>query len=130
VHGLSKRLGDRGGVPRRFFEVGYEEVFGFLGPNGAGKTIMVCTAPRHTLGRMLISEAFLLLVTTEDGKWLASSQAVPIALAGGLLAELAANGRAAVDGRGRLAPPADPSPLGDPILDRALGCQGAWRRTL
>jgi hypothetical protein len=80
-------------------------VFGFLGPNGEGKTTMVCTAPRHRLGRMLISEAFLLLVTTEDGKWLASSQAVPIALAGGLLAELAANGRAAVDGRGRLAPP-------------------------
>ena len=51
---------------------------------------MACTAPRHRLGRMLISEAFLLLVTTEDGKWLASSQAVPIALAGGLLAELAA----------------------------------------
>ena len=81
---------------------------------------MACTAPRHKLGRMLISEEFLLLVTTEDGKWLASSQAVPIALAGGLLAELAANGRAAVDGRGRLAPPADPSPLGDPILDQAL----------
>ena len=81
---------------------------------------MVCTAPRHRLGRMLISEAFLLLVTTEDGKWLASSPAVPIALAGGLLAELAANGRAAVDDRGRLAPPADPSPLGDPILDQAL----------
>ena len=103
-----------------FFEVGYEEAFGFLGPNGAGKTSMVCTAPRHRLGRMLISEAFLLLVTTEDGKWLASSPAVPIALAGGLLAELAANGRAAVDDRGRLAPPADPSPLGDPILDQAL----------
>ena len=95
-------------------------MFGFLGPNGAGKTTMACTAPRHKLGRMLISEEFLLLVTTEDGKWLASSQAVPIALAGGLLAELAANGRAAVDGRGRLAPPADPSPLGDPILDQAL----------
>lgn len=67
-------------------------MFGFLGPNGAGKTTIVCTAPRHRLGRMLISEAFLLLVTTEDGKWLASS----------------------------LAPPADPSPLGDPILDQAL----------
>ena len=75
-------------------------MFGFLGPNGAGKTTMVCTAPRHRLGRMLISEAFLLLVTTQDGKWLASSQAVPIALASGVLAELAANGRAAVDDRG------------------------------
>jgi hypothetical protein len=94
-------------------------VFGILGPNGAGKTTMVCTAPRHRLGRMLISEEFLLLVTTQDGKWLASSQAVPIALAGGVLAELAAKGRAAVDDRGRLAPPADPAPLGDPILDQA-----------
>lgn len=69
---------------------------------------------------MLISEEFLLLVTTDEGKWLASSQAVPIALAGGLLAELAANGRAAVDDRGRLAPPPTPAPLGDPTLDRAL----------
>ena len=68
---------------------------------------------------MLISEEFLLLVTTADGRWLASSQAVPIALAGGLLAELAANGRVAVDDRGRLAPASDPSPLGDPTLDRA-----------
>jgi hypothetical protein len=78
-------------------------------PSSRRHCTMVCTAPRHRLGRMLISEAFLLLMTTEDGKWLASSQAVPIALAGGLLAELAANGRAAVDDRGRLAPPVDPS---------------------
>lgn len=69
---------------------------------------------------MLISEEFLLLITTDEGKWLASSQAVPIALAGGLLAELAAAGRAAVDDRGRLAPPPSPAPLGDPTLDRAL----------
>lgn len=69
---------------------------------------------------MLISEEFLLLITTDEGKWLANSQAVPIALAGGLLAELAANGRAAVDDRGRLAPPPTPAPLGDPTLDRAL----------
>ncbi|MFC6704437.1 GOLPH3/VPS74 family protein [Flexivirga alba] len=69
---------------------------------------------------MLISEEFLLLVTTDEGKWLAGSPAVPIALAGGLLAELAASGRAAVDDRGRLAPPPTPAPLGDPILDRAL----------
>src|SRR4029077_12411425 len=81
---------------------------------------MACTAPRHRLGRMLISEAFLLLVTTEDGKWLARSPGGTSALAGGVVAELAANGRAAVDDRGRLAPPADPSPLGDPILDQAL----------
>lgn len=69
---------------------------------------------------MLISEEFLLLVTTDEGKWLAGSQAVPVALAGGVLAELAANGRATVDQRGKLAPPPNPAPLGDPILDRAL----------
>lgn len=69
---------------------------------------------------MLISEEFLLLITTDEGKWLANSQAVPIALAGGLLAELAVNGRAAVDDRGRLASPPQPIPLGDPTLDRAL----------
>jgi hypothetical protein len=69
---------------------------------------------------VLISEAFLLLVTTDEGKWSANSQAVPIALAGGLLAELAANGRVVIDERGRLAPPADRSPVGDPTLDRAL----------
>jgi hypothetical protein len=120
VAGLTKNYGEIEAVRGIDFEVPTGETFGFLGPNGAGKTSMVCTAPRHRLGRMLISEAFLLLVTTEDGKWLASSPAVPIALAGGLLAELAANGRAAVDDRGRLAPPADPSPLGDPILDQAL----------
>lgn len=68
---------------------------------------------------MLISEAFLLLVTSEDGRWLAGSQAVPIALAGGLLAELAADGRAAIDDRGRLSTPPNPSPAGDPVLDRA-----------
>jgi len=117
---LTKTYGSHRGIIDSDLEVVEGEAFGFLGPNGAGKTSMVCTAPRHRLGRMLISEAFLLLVTTEDGKWLASSPAVPIALAGGLLAELAASGRAAVDDRGRLAPPADPSPLGDPILDQAL----------
>jgi len=69
---------------------------------------------------MLISEEFLLLVTTDEGKWLASGQAVPIALAGGLLAELAANGRVAVDDRGRLAPAPVRSSLGDPVLDHAL----------
>ncbi len=69
---------------------------------------------------MLISEEFLLLITTDEGKWLANSQAVPIALAGGLLAELAAAGRVAVDERGRLAPPPHPSPIGDPTLDRAF----------
>ena len=38
---------------------------------------------------MLISVASLLLATREDGRWLAGSQAVPIALAGGLLAAAA-----------------------------------------
>jgi hypothetical protein len=69
---------------------------------------------------VLISEAFLLLVTTDEGKWLAGSQAVPIALAGGLLAELAAADRISIDERGRLAAGPNPSPAGDPTLDRAL----------
>lgn len=69
---------------------------------------------------MLISEEFLLLVTTDEGKWLAGSQAVPIALAGGLLAQLAADGRAAVGPDGCLAAPQNPTPTGDPTLDRAL----------
>lgn len=68
---------------------------------------------------MLVSEEFLLLITTDEGKWLAESQAVPIALAGGLLAELAANGQIDVDDRGRLAIPANPTPPGDPILVQA-----------
>ncbi|GGB27982.1 hypothetical protein GCM10011492_17770 [Flexivirga endophytica] len=69
---------------------------------------------------MLLSEELLLLCTTEDGKWLASGQSVPVALAGGLLAELALQGRVAVDERDRLALPGGATPQGDPTLDRAL----------
>jgi Golgi phosphoprotein 3 (GPP34) len=52
--------------------------------------------------RMLISEEFLLLVTSPEGKWLAASGAVPLALAGGLLAELALQGKVTVDHRERI----------------------------
>jgi hypothetical protein len=76
---------------------------------------------------MLISEEFLLLVTSPKGKWLAGSDAVPLALAGGLLAELALRGRVTVDDRDRIAV-ADRSSLGDPVLDDAVatfaGTQG------
>ena len=56
--------------------------------------VLAAGAGRVTSGygyrrRMLISEEFLLLVTSPEGKWLAASDAVPLALAGGLLAELA-----------------------------------------
>lgn len=68
---------------------------------------------------MLISEEFLLLVTSPEGKWLAGSDAVPLALAGGLLAELALQGRVTVDDRHRIVV-ADPSPVDDPVLGDAL----------
>lgn len=68
---------------------------------------------------MLISEEFLLLVTSPEGKWLAGSDAVPLALAGGLLAELALLGNVTVDKRDRIAVLAGPAPR-DPVLADAL----------
>jgi hypothetical protein len=68
---------------------------------------------------MLISEEFLLLVTSPEGKWLAASDAVPLALAGGLLAELALQGKVTVDHRDRIAV-ADRSSPGDPVLADAF----------
>ncbi|HEU5418722.1 MAG TPA: GPP34 family phosphoprotein [Streptosporangiaceae bacterium] len=58
---------------------------------------------------MLMCEEFLLLVTSPEGKWLAASNAVPLALAGGLLAELALQGKVTVDDRQRIA-----------VVDRSL----------
>ena len=72
-----------------------------------------------TVGRMLISEEFLLLVTSPEGKWLAASDAVPLALAGGLLAELALQGKVAVDHRDRIVVVNRSSP-GDLVLADAL----------
>ena len=68
---------------------------------------------------MLISEEFLLLVTSPEGKWLAASDAVPLALAGGLLAELALQGRVTVDHRDHVVV-VDRSSPGDPVLADAL----------
>jgi Golgi phosphoprotein 3 (GPP34) len=68
---------------------------------------------------MLISEEFLLLVTSPEGKWLAASNAVPLALAGGLLAELALQSKVTVDDRQRIAV-VDSSPPDDPVLADAL----------
>jgi Golgi phosphoprotein 3 (GPP34) len=68
---------------------------------------------------MLLSEEFLLLVTSPEGKWLAASDAVPLALAGGLLAELALQGKVTVDHRDRIVV-ADRSSPGDLVLKDAL----------
>lgn len=68
---------------------------------------------------MLISEEFLLLVTSPAGKWLAASDAVPLALAGGLLAELAMDGHVTVDSEDRIAIKDRSSPS-DPVLTGAL----------
>lgn len=68
---------------------------------------------------MLIAEEFLLLVTSPEGKWLAASDAVALALAGGLLAELALQGKVAVDHRDRIAV-VDRSSPGDLVLADAL----------
>lgn len=68
---------------------------------------------------MLISEEFLLLIGDADGKWRAASDAVPLALAGGLLAELAGRERVTVDERGRIAVNGSPF-VGDEVLDEAL----------
>jgi hypothetical protein len=67
---------------------------------------------------MLIAEEFLLLVTSPEGKWVAGSSAVPLALAGGLLAELARQRRLAVDDRDRIVV-TDRSPAEDPVLEDA-----------
>ena len=69
--------------------------------------------------RMLISEELLLLVTSPEGKWLAASDAVPLALAGGLLAELALQGKVTVDRRERIVV-VDRSSPGDLVLADAL----------
>jgi len=69
--------------------------------------------------RMLISEELLLLVTSPEGKWLAASDAVPLALAGGLLAELALQGKVTVDHRERIVV-VDRSSPGDLVLADAL----------
>lgn len=74
---------------------------------------------RGTVGGVLICEEFLLLVTSPEGKWLAASDAVPLALAGGILAELALQGKVTVDHRGRVVV-IDRSPPGDPVLADAL----------
>lgn len=68
---------------------------------------------------MLISEEFLLLVTSPEGKWLVAGDAVPVALAGGVLAELALQGKITVDHRGRVVV-VDRSPPGDRVLADAL----------
>ena len=67
---------------------------------------------------MLLAEEFLLLVTSPQGKWLAGSDAVPLALAGGLLAELTWQRRLAVDDRDRIVV-IDRSAAEDPVLDDA-----------
>jgi hypothetical protein len=69
--------------------------------------------------RMLVSEEFLLLVTSPEGKWLAASDAVPLALAGGLLAELALQGKVTVDHRDRIVV-VDRSSPSDLVLADAL----------
>lgn len=69
--------------------------------------------------RMLLSEEFLLLVSSPEGKWLAASDAVPLALAGGLLAELALQGKVTVDHRDRIVV-VDRSSPGDLVLAGAL----------
>jgi hypothetical protein len=68
---------------------------------------------------VLISEEFLLLVTSPEGKWLAASNAVPLALAGGLLAELALQAKVAVDERDRIVI-VDRSAPSDPVLADGL----------
>jgi hypothetical protein len=68
---------------------------------------------------MLIAEEFLLLVTSPEGKWRAASDAVPLALAGGLLAELALQGRVTVDQRDRIVV-VDRSSPDDLVLGEAL----------
>jgi hypothetical protein len=68
---------------------------------------------------VLISEEFLLLVTSPEGKWLAASDAVPLALAGGLLAELALQGKVTVDQQDHVVV-VDRSSPGDPVLADAL----------
>lgn len=68
---------------------------------------------------MLVSEEFLLLIGDTEGKWRASSDAVPLALAGGLLAELAARELVTVDARGRIAVTGTTS-VGDEVLNQAL----------
>lgn len=67
---------------------------------------------------MLLAEEFLLLVTSPEGKWLAGSDAVPLALAGGLLVELAWQRRLAVDERTRIVV-TDRAPVDDPLLEDA-----------
>ena len=67
---------------------------------------------------MLLAEEFLLLVTSPEGKWLAGSDAVPLALAGGLLVELASHRRLGVDDRDRILV-IDRSPVDDPVLEDA-----------
>jgi len=68
---------------------------------------------------MLICEEFLLLVTSPEGKWLAASDAVPLALAGGLLAELAQQGKVTVDDGQRIVV-VDRSSPADLVLADAL----------
>jgi hypothetical protein len=89
-----------------------------------GRDVLAAGAGRVTSGhgyrrRMLISEEFLLLVTSPEGKWLAASNTVPLALAGGLLAELALQGKVTVDHRDRIVV-IDRSPPGDLVLAGAL----------
>lgn len=68
---------------------------------------------------MLLCEEFLMLVTSAQGRWLGNRQAVPLALAGALLAELVQYERLTVDDRGRIAV-AFAAPLGEPMLDDAF----------
>lgn len=68
---------------------------------------------------VLIAEELLLLVTSPEGKWLARSDAVPLALAGGVLAELAMLGKVGVDDRDRIRL-LDTTPAGDQVLDEAV----------
>lgn len=76
---------------------------------------------------MLIAEDLLLLLTDDaTGKPVVATQSLTYALAGAVLVELALAGRVAVtdDGRwgsGTRVAVADPAPLGEPLLDEALG---------
>ncbi len=76
---------------------------------------------------MLIAEDLLLLLTDDaSGKPVVAPQSLTFALAGAVLVELALAGRVAVtdDGRwgsGTRVAVADSTPLGDPLLDDALG---------
>ncbi len=80
-----------------------------------------------TVDPVLIAEDLLLLLTDDaTGKPVVDSQRLTYALAGGVLVELALAGRVAVtdDGRwgsGTRIAVADATPLGEPVLDEALG---------